>query len=101
MSVIGLLWLADVSLAQQKIFLMPMLITQWPNSPDLNRLAIPQLMAMVTWAKKSSSKSANIGSKVHIVATWETIKELKSSTPLGDSSWHALPNLPKLADFLA
>ena len=31
--------------------------------------------------KKSSSKSANIGPKVHIVATWETIKKLKNNTP--------------------
>ena len=38
-------------------------------------------MAMVTWAKKSSSKSANIGPKVHIVATWETIKKFKNNTP--------------------
>ena len=58
-------------------------------------------MAMITWAKKSSSKSTNIGPMVHIVTTWETIKKLKNSTPLGDSSWHGLPNLPKLADFLA
>ena len=31
--------------------------------------------------KKSSGKSTCIGSKVHIVATWETIKKLKNSTP--------------------
>ena len=31
--------------------------------------------------KKSSSKSTCIGSKGHIVATWETIKKLKNSTP--------------------
>ena len=68
---------------------------------DVLNMQYSQLMAMVTWAKKSSSKSANIAPKVHIVATWETIKKLKNSTPLGDSSWHALPNLPKLADILA
>ena len=38
-------------------------------------------MAMITWAKKSSSKSTNIGPKVHVVATWGTIKELSISTP--------------------
>ena len=58
-------------------------------------------MAMITWAKKSSSKSTNIGPKVHIVTTWESIKKLKNITPLGDSSWHALPNLPILVDILA
>ena len=36
--------------------------------------------------KKSSSKSTNIGPKVHIVTTWETIEKLKNNTPLGDSS---------------
>ena len=36
--------------------------------------------------KKSSSKSTYIGTKVHIVATWGTIKKLNFSTPLGDSS---------------
>ena len=51
--------------------------------------------------KKSSSKSTNIGPKAHIVATWETIKKLKNNTPLGDSSYHALPNLPKWLDILA
>ena len=51
--------------------------------------------------KKTPSKSTYIGPKIHIVATWGTIKELNFSTPLGDSSWHALPNLPKLADILA
>ena len=51
--------------------------------------------------KKSPRKSTYIGPKVHIVATWGTIKKLNFSTPLGDSSWHALPNLPKLADILA
>ena len=40
-----------------------------------------QLMAMIIWTKKSSSKSTNIGPKVHIVATWETIKKLKNNTP--------------------
>jgi len=33
--------------------------------------------------------------------TWGNQKKLHFSTPLGDSSWHALPNLPKLADILA
>ena len=45
-----------------------------------------QLMAMITCTKKSSSKSTNIGPKVHIVTTWETIEKLKNNTPLGDSS---------------
>ena len=51
--------------------------------------------------KKSPRKSTYIRPKVHIVATWGTLKKLNFSTPLGDSSWHALPNLPKLADILA
>ena len=64
-------------------------------------IRLAQLMAMFTWAKKSPRKSTYIGPKVHIVATWGTLKKLNFSTPLGDSSWHALPNLPKLADILA
>ena len=51
--------------------------------------------------QKSTSKSTYMGPKVHIVATWGTLKKLNFSTPLGDSTWHALPNLPKLADILA
>ena len=54
-----------------------------------------------SYTKKSPSKSTYIGPKVYIAAAWETIKKLIFSTPLGDSSWHALPNLPKLADILA
>ena len=37
----------------------------------------------------------------YVIATWGTIKKLDFSTPFGDSSWHALPILPKLADILA
>ena len=36
--------------------------------------------------KKSPRKSTYIGPKVHIVATWGTLKKLNFSTPLGDSS---------------
>ena len=58
-------------------------------------------MAIITWSKKSPSQSIYIGPKVHIVATWDTIKQKILTTPLGDSSWYGLPNLPKLADILA
>ena len=60
-----------------------------------------QFMATITWSKKSPSQSIYIGPKVHIVATWNTIKQKILMTPLGNSTWHALPNLPKLADILA
>ena len=46
-----------------------------------DHLLYTQFMPTSTWAKKSSSKSTCTGSKVHIVATWETIKKLKNSTP--------------------
>ena len=36
-------------------------------------------MAMITWAKKSSSKSTNIGPMIHIVTTWETMKNYKTA----------------------
>ena len=58
------------------------------NDPIVN-IVWSQLMLTITWAKKSPSKSTYIGPK------------LIFSTPLGDSSWHALPNLPKLADISA
>ena len=48
--------------------------------------------------KKSASQSIYIGPMVHIVATWDTIKQKILTTPLGDNSW---PGLPKLADILA
>ena len=38
-------------------------------------------MPMITWAKKSPSKSIYIGPKVHIVATWGTIKKFDISPP--------------------
>ena len=58
----------------------------------------PQIMATITWPKKSASQSIYIGPTVHIVATWDTIKQKILTTPLGDNSWHGLP---KLVDILA
>ena len=58
-------------------------------------------MAMITWSKKSSSKSTYERPKIHILAAWGTINKLNFSIPLGDNSWNALPNLSKLADILA
>ena len=40
-----------------------------------------QLMPRITWAKKSPSKSTYIGPKLHIVATWGTIKFFNINTP--------------------
>ena len=45
------------------------------NDPIVN-IVWSQLMLTITWAKKSPSKSTYIGPKVHIAATWETIKKL-------------------------
>ena len=47
----------------------------------INFMLTTQLMPTITWAKKSPSKSTHIGSKVHIVATWGTIKRLNISNP--------------------
>ena len=47
----------------------------------INFMLTTQLMPTITWAKKSPRKSTHIGSKVHIVATWGTIKRLNISNP--------------------
>ena len=59
-------------------------------------------MAMITWAIKKFKQINQYRAKgTFCDYMGDYKKKLKNSTPLGDSSWHALPNLPILADILA
>jgi len=48
-----------------------------------------QFMATITWSKKSPSQSIYIGQKVHIVATWNTIKQKILMTPSAQIGRHS------------
>ena len=55
-------------------------------------------MAMITWAKKKFKQIYQYRAKGTYFGYMRDLKKIKNSTPLGDSSWHALPNLPILED---
>ena len=57
-------------------------------------------MAMITWAKKKFKQIYQYRAKGTYFGYMRDLKKIKKQE-IGDSSWHALPNLPKLADILA